>query len=847
MKTQLANKLAPVLAALLFGAALLLLHHQLRGYDYRDVVRSLEATADIRVLAAVLLTLGSYTILTGYDVLALRYIGRPLPYPVAAMGSFVGYAFSNNGGFPLVTGGSVRYRMYSAWGLTALDVAKVMVFSIATFWLGFLSLGAISFLTAPLPVPASLPLPFESVRPLGILSLAVVAAYIGLCVVRRAPVRVRGWELHLPSPRFAIGQTVLATADLLMAAGVLYALLPAEADVPYATFVGMYVLGVVAGLISQVPGGLGVFETVILLLLGPEVSGAAVIGSLLAYRAVYFLLPLMGAGAVLAAHEAYRKRQLFAWVGRTAAPWVPLVAPQVLAVSAYVGGVILMFSAATPPARHRFGWLAGTAPLPAIELWHFLSGVAGAGLLLAARGLQERLGAGYFAAASLLALGIATSLLKGLDYVEAVLLTGILAALLPSRAYFYRRAPLLRTRFTPAWAATLAGTWVAVLWILSFAYRHVPYDESMWWRMHVLAHESRSLRAVAGAGAVLLLFALAKSLRRSAPPQPVFPAGPALDRALRVAAASGDSSANLVLQGNKLLLFNDSGNAFVMYGVYGRTWAALGDPVGPDAEKGELTWRFRELCDRYSGWPVFYEADERWLPIYQDVGLVPLRLSEEARVPLKAFAPGAALREAVDRVEASGVRFHVVPAADAPAWVPRFRAVMDRWLAAGRVSGRRFSVATFREGYAHRLPHAVAERDGEVLAFGSILPGAGHEELAVDPVRCVPGAPDGLLDYLLVRTAQWGAAEGYRWLSLGTTPLPAPEGQALAPLWMQLGALAYRHGEHFESPRDLRRFKERFQPEWRPKYLATPGGLVVPRVIENVAGLISGAAPMRRK
>ncbi|HNX50896.1 MAG TPA: phosphatidylglycerol lysyltransferase domain-containing protein, partial [Thermoanaerobaculaceae bacterium] len=150
-----------------------------------------------------------------------------------------------------------------------------------------------------------------------------------------------------------------------------------------------------------------------------------------------------------------------------------------------------------------------------------------------------------------------------------------------------------------------------------------------------------------------------------------------------------------------------------------------------------------------------------------------------------------------------------------------------------------FSLGYFDEGYLSRFPAAMVQRDGELVAFANIWRGAGSEELSVDLMRSRPDAAPGLMDYLFARLMLWGKAEGFRWFNLGMAPLSGLESRALAPFWHRMGSLIFRHGEHFYNFQGLRQFKEKFDPQWAPRYLACPGGMALPRVLTNVAALVS--------
>jgi phosphatidylglycerol lysyltransferase len=346
-----------------------------------------------------------------------------------------------------------------------------------------------------------------------------------------------------------------------------------------------------------------------------------------------------------------------------------------------------------------------------------------------------------------------------------------------------------------------------------------------------------------GAIAVTLVFALARLLRPT-PPEPARPGPDDLARALPLIEGSRSTLAYLALLGDKSLFFDARGTAFIMYGVEGRSWVALGDPVGSDDAKPALVWDFRELCDRHGGWPVFYQVDCDDLPLYLDLGLTLLKLGEEGRVPLGTFTiEGGArkgLRHVHHRIVRAGCTFEVVPVDEVAALLPTLHAVSDAWLTEKHTREKRFSLGSFHSNYVSRFPIGLVRQAGEVVAFANIWCGAGKEELSVDLMRHMPGAPSGVMEYLFVELMLWGQQRGYQWFNLGMAPLAGLESRALAPLWSRVGAFIFHHGEHFYNFQGLREYKEKFTPQWEPKYLASPGGLALPRIFTDIAALVSG-------
>jgi uncharacterized membrane protein YbhN (UPF0104 family) len=303
-------RLGPILVLLLLGVAFWVLQHQLQAFRYHDIVRSLGVIPGWRLCLAAILTILSYLLLTGYDVLALYYLRHPLRYGRIALASFIGYVFSYNVGLSILGGSAVRFRLYSSWGLSTAEIAKVVAFCSLTFWLGVLTVTGVALLMESPRLLTALPLPFTYVRFLGIILLGLVVWYLTWGAIKKTPLRLLGWEFPLPPPRVSLGQIGLSTLDWCLAGGVCYTLLPPSSSLSYPAFLGIFALAQVAGLISHVPGGIGIFETVILLFLSTGLPAASVLGSLVAYRGIYYLLPLAVGSALLAAHEVIREKPM---------------------------------------------------------------------------------------------------------------------------------------------------------------------------------------------------------------------------------------------------------------------------------------------------------------------------------------------------------------------------------------------------------------------------------------------------------------------------------------------------------------------------------------------------------
>ena len=829
---------APTLSLLMLVLALWALRRLARAANYHEVTGYLHALGYGQIALAVLLTACGYAAMTMYDLSGLAAVGRRLPWREVGLISFITYAFSNALGMALLISGSIRYRFYIQAGLSPTQVAKVILFCTTSFWLGLGSLTGITLLLVP--IPAGLPLA-DWRLPLGIvLTLAPLAWVVGGALQR--PMQVGRWRLGLPKPSTGLKQIAIGALDWGLAAAVMYVLMPDALSGGFGHFLAIFVIAQMAGLVSHVPGGLGVFEAVMLAGLGathdPALQ-APVLGALAAFRVVYYLLPLCMATLLVVVREWRGVRE------HAAPAWFTALLPPFFAGLTLVAGTILLFSSATRALPGRMEILRGVLPLPVLEVSHFLSSVVGMMLVILARGLQRRLDAAYMLTLGLLVAGAVFSLLKGIDYEEAGLLTLLALGLAPAHRHFYRRASLFGASFSVGWIIAILTVFGCTFALVMFSYKHVEYSSNLWWEFSFhRGGAPRALRALVGAAAVALVFALA-NLLRTTPVRRTLPDAAELARALPIIKRFHSAQAHLALMGDKTLLFDDDGRGFVMYDVEGRSWVAMGDPVGDDVNvRRELVWSFRERCERAGGWPVFYQVNPDDLDLYLETGMQLLKIGEEARVRLADFnldgKSKKTLRGTVNKLAREGLRMEIVPAEAVPALMPQLHAISEAWLRDKRVREKGFSLGAFDPVYLARTPMALLRQDERIVAFANLFLTDTHEEASVDLMRHLPDGPAGIMDYLFIELMQWSKAQGYRWFNLGMAPLSGLQSRRQAPLWNRFGALVFGRGERFYNFQGLHRYKDKFDPQWEARYMAVPGGIALPIILTNVASLISG-------
>jgi len=353
----IARRAGPMVTIGLFGIAMLVIHHELKLHPWSDIVAVVHDTAWSKIGAAVGLTAIGFVTLIGYDWLGFKYVQYNLLKRKIAFAGFIGYAFSQSLGQSLVSGGSVRLRLYSSWGVPLGDISRIFLFGWMTLYIGLIALGGFLLTVEAQNAAPFVHLPVDITRGIGIAMLVLLGSYLALSLRRKRPLQVRSIEFRVPSFRVSLLQVLLASIDLAIAGCVLYVLLPDGSPVSFPAFLAVYLIAVVAGSASQLPGGIGVIEGVMLTLLTPELSHASVFGALLVYRVVYTLGPLVLAACMLAGYELLERKTAWVQTSRTLRRTASWLIPNALAMSTFIAGVILLFSGATPGIQSRMEWI----------------------------------------------------------------------------------------------------------------------------------------------------------------------------------------------------------------------------------------------------------------------------------------------------------------------------------------------------------------------------------------------------------------------------------------------------------------------------------------------------------
>ncbi len=302
------HRVGIVLGLSIMVIALYVLYKLLRGIDPREVIDAIRQTSALNILIAALFVVAGYITLTFYDYFALKTIGRnEVPYRVAAIAGFTSYSIGHNVGFSVFSGGTVRFRIYStASGLSAVEVAKICFIAGLTFWLGNIAVLGLGFVIHPEAASAVDRLPPAVNYAAGVMLLAMLAAYTIWVSVANRNFGRGGWSVTLPGGRLTILQISIGVVDLVCCAAAMYMLMPAAPPIDFISLAVIFVAATLLGFASHTPGGIGVFDAAMLLALS-QFGREELVGALLLFRLLYYIVPFVLSLAIVAFREFVMK------------------------------------------------------------------------------------------------------------------------------------------------------------------------------------------------------------------------------------------------------------------------------------------------------------------------------------------------------------------------------------------------------------------------------------------------------------------------------------------------------------------------------------------------------------
>lgn len=303
-----------------FALAIGMLWWQLRDYSFTDIWAALRAIPLMNLGLAAAAAFFGYVALSFYDFLALRYVGKVVSWWKWMLAGILGFAISNNAGHAVISGGAIRYRLYTRWRIRAGEILKMLIFSGFTYFLGCAATVILGYFLIPHSLFAESVGASIGMHTMFVFCCAALGAYFAMTVFfRNKTVKLGAGGFKIPNTEIAASQMLLGMLDSVLAGLVLFFCLTPFVDIPFGTFIGLFVIAQVAGVFSQVPGGIGVFESIFLIALPGDVDRASIFGALLAFRIIYYVLPLMGAGGLFFIYERWLRNRMKRWMAEAKA------------------------------------------------------------------------------------------------------------------------------------------------------------------------------------------------------------------------------------------------------------------------------------------------------------------------------------------------------------------------------------------------------------------------------------------------------------------------------------------------------------------------------------------------
>lgn len=290
-----------------FIVAAYMLYDQLSRYSLEEIKSAVISIPAKNLFLACAASFGGYIALSSYDYLALRYIGRKLSPWKWIFAGFIGFSVSNNAGHAIVSGGTIRYRLYTRWRFRGSEIVRMVTFSGFTYLVACFFLLIVGYIITPNHAFGAGSVSKLTTEIVTILSIIGLLGYFALSIWYKKPLIIKDVEFDMPNFKMALAQVIIGAVDIVMDSFVLYFSLIPFVELPFETFMGVFIIAKVLGVFSQVPGGLGVFEGLFMYIIPGEHNQAMLFGALLAYRIIYYLLPLIVSALALFSYEGYLK------------------------------------------------------------------------------------------------------------------------------------------------------------------------------------------------------------------------------------------------------------------------------------------------------------------------------------------------------------------------------------------------------------------------------------------------------------------------------------------------------------------------------------------------------------
>ncbi|MGL5314984.1 MAG: phosphatidylglycerol lysyltransferase domain-containing protein [Peptostreptococcaceae bacterium] len=518
----------------------------------------------------------------------------------------------------------------------------------------------------------------------------------------------------------------------------------------------------------------------------------------------------------------------------------------VLAVLVFVSGIVLIVSAIYPPAADRIKFMQEILSIPFLQFSHRVSLLIGLILLMVAKEIFYKVKRSYYFTILLLALGCIFTFLKGFDYEEAIFVLGVIVLLRLAKKSFYRKSiPIKLVSYT--WISLLIIVMITVIFSFVYKFKHDLIHLHKYNYYIDLFHSNEHYYQVAIFTYIsfvmflILWYITSEKIEKDS----LYNNGVDTDMVSEFLGNSncGDALTHLVYLGDKNIFWALDGKAMIIYSKFKDKIFVLGNPVVERENLSSCIQEFQQFLDLYGYKPTFFQIDENNLPIYHDNGYYFFKLGEEAVVDLEEFnlvgSKKSSFRNTLRRFEKEGYCFEVVNQPFNKDFLDELKVISKEWLGSKKEKG--FSMGWFDEEYLQKAPIAIVKNknNNEIIAFISIMYNYDGESVSIDLMRHKKEIPNSTMEYIILNSILYFKEAGYKKFNLGEAPLSNVGFNQNSHNQEKIARLVYNYGQVFYSFTGLRKFKQKFGPNWEPRYLAYSNFMKLPEILLDSSRMVS--------
>ncbi|MED4351922.1 bifunctional lysylphosphatidylglycerol flippase/synthetase MprF [Schinkia azotoformans] len=788
-----------------------------------------------------LITIGAISPMFFYDAIIIKILGIKIPKKQFIKQSLVVNSFSNLIGFGGIIGVMLRTYFYQKDELKKGILLKTVAV-VSLFFLTGISLLSWVTLVGYRNIPLLVHTKWLY------LAVIIVALYLPTLLI------ITLWrDKKNPNPSITIKVKfllILVSIIEWLATFFVFWLLESvmNISIPFGDLFAIYTVAACAGIVSLIPGGFGSFDLVFIW--GTNYLGILdekVVVLLLLYRIGYFIIPfLIG---VFFFMKAYWEKWNNTW-GNLPSIFVQRISHWLLTILIFISGLILLLSAALPGIIERLKIAEDIFSLPIISLSHQLSVATGFILLGLSRGIQYKVKRAYYLTIVALSFAVLFSLSKGFDYEEAIFLLIVALLLRLSKARFYRESYVL------TWGKMTFDIFIIFLITLMYlliGYFNLPTSKisipTKFLPYVITDYQDLFYSAFIGLIIAIFIFYIGNFVGKSRK----WPMESSINQEEKIYGHinkyKGNVLTHLIFLHDKYVFWNSQDNVLIPFQKYADKVVALGDLTGEKSEFPHAIEEFLTISDLYGYTPIFYENSNDMIPILHENGFDFFKLGEEAFVDLVNFSISGnkmkAMRAIKNKFKRENLTFEIIKPPLSDGLLRKLKTVSKEWLAGRREKG--FSLGFFDEAYLNRSEIAILKNmNEEVIGFASLMPVYdNHQTISVDLMRFIPSSPSGTMDFIFLSLFEWAKEKGYKQFNLGMAPLSNVGLSKYSFFSEKIAAQIYIHGQVFYHFQGLRKFKEKYNVTWVPKYLAYRKRSSLPITMAQVTILIRKGKSMK--